>query len=156
MADESSWRSESSASYALTLPRVSLPTPMSHRPAIHLLSARALTAFLTVWCLGCAAFDPVIDSLLGQKTTTASCLSEMVESGQTAGSDGLTISPSVNGADSELCCGCGCGSCHSVSPQATDVAAVVAATPRAISLVERRLASVTRAPVAPPPEHRAL
>lgn len=139
----------------IDLAKAIVPHLMHPRPAFHIRSARAVTALLTVWCLGCTAFDPLIDSLFGRNVSAESCISDMPGDRSPGGSGVMTVTACQGNEDEGLCCG-SCGSCHSTSPQLVAIEEVQTDPHHAMSLTARPLASVTRAPVAPPPERRTL
>jgi hypothetical protein len=122
---------------------------------------RAVTALVTVWCLGCSSFEPLLDSLLGAEGTgMMSCASEQMaqpsageptvaSTGTPAGSPTLDLPP----AGSRF--SCACTSCQAPTPQAPIVAAVAEPMPGIEPSTLTTPLSVTRAPIAPPPEATA-
>jgi hypothetical protein len=127
---------------------------------------RLLTAFVTVWCLGCAAFDPVLGQLAGSADSSGMvCGDEMV--GGTGGDApsgnvptatslrGSPSGPSVSAAASDHHTAgydCGCQNCH--APEMTRAAADASArpVPTAAQHEPQALVSVVREPLLPPPE----
>lgn len=113
-----------------------------------MLAARALTALFAVWCLGCAGYDPLVDSIFGREAG--------VDCGSEAGSASSESAASgVSGADSSEE-GCLCVSCHSTTPQAQAGAGLRLRDLEVTRLAVADVPSVTRAPVAPPPEFTSL
>ena len=130
---------------------------MCHRPTVLILAGRTLTALITVWCLGCSAYEPLLDSLLVSGAPTGmSCGSEMGAKNDlaSAGQSGASISSSPAAAQAGYACDC--GSCQSETPQSWTIATSTARIPSAIAAAVVELTSITRAPVAPPPELRTL
>lgn len=124
---------------------------MRRRPTFRTLAARALTALFAVWCLGCAGFDPLIDSMFGGAGAGMDCGSEVDRSGPDASESAVSGS-----ADSSEGLGCHCLSCHSTSPLSPVAPNSVVRSLELARLAVGDLASVTRAPVAPPPEFATL
>ena len=125
---------------------------MRNRPGPAVLVSRVLTGIITIWCLGCSAFDPIFDLALGGGRSAMSCASEMSSASRDLGA-GSVVSAEHSGARGN---DCGCGSCHSASPQSIALAAQTPAAPRAEPVVLTVAISVSRAPVAPPPELQTL
>jgi hypothetical protein len=130
----------------------------------HSRSARlvmVLTSLVTVWCLGCSAFEPLVDALLG-RTGVMTCAGQEMAGAAAANTadagaaDGLAIrhvSAPVNqrqGFD----CGCG-GSCH--APRAGVSRTATGHTrPASIAVVDAlQPPSADRVPLLPPPERVA-
>jgi hypothetical protein len=121
------------------------------RPTLAILACRALTAVLTVWCLGCSAYDPLIDALTGAGRSPMSCGSEMGAPAATG-----TAAIAASAAASTQGFNCGCVSCTGASPQTLAFALTESASPTAELPAIALWTSITRAPVAPPPELRTL
>src|SRR2546430_12741379 len=118
------------------------------------LAARAWTALVTVGCLGCSAFDPVLDSLFGSSRASGmACASEM---NATPGNQSEASASSVSEAASHVGHSCDCGSCYSATPHSMTFAVAMATVPGPQPHEVAQLLSVTRAPVAPPPESQTL
>jgi hypothetical protein len=111
---------------------------------------------VTVWCLGCSGYEPLLDSLLGGNTGGMVCDGGMAmaatPTAATASSTDqliVTLSPPANTRDFD--CGCG-GSCHApslalgvVAPRVAPILTVEQSQPSAP-------ASISRTPLLPPPE----
>jgi hypothetical protein len=116
-----------------------------------------LTAFATVWCLGCSAFDPLIAALFPGAGATMVCASEGPASSAMVQPDASGASAVVSPAshDGGGAASCGCESCHAPSP--TQFAAVAPAP----VLPHQPLGdpgippSVDRTPLVPPPQRAA-
>jgi hypothetical protein len=133
---------------------------MRRRPSFLLRASRAMVGLVTVWCLGCSGYEPLLDGLLGATPSSMMrCASDMdtgaavdaAPSTVTEQSHDAHASVSVPANDQGFDCGCG-GSCHAPSPTPSvtpapriPVTAVVQAQPSAPP-------SVFRAPLLPPPE----
>jgi mono/diheme cytochrome c family protein len=112
--------------------------------------ARAMLALVTVWCLGCSGYEPLLGQLIGSSgMACASRESMTVMAGVSTSASDQTAPPrtTVSAVD-EARAGfdCGCGSCHAPSP------AVFAASPP-----HRAPPSITRvAAIQPPAPDRAI
>ena len=136
---------------------------------------RALVALVTVWCLGCSAFEPLLDHLAGVSAGVGMvCASDggaserldvspsSAESSGGAAAAALS-SPSVTSiaAPTDAPAGqhayeCGCLSCHAVQLALAGVApARPAHLERLQALEPGTPSSVSREPLVPPPQ-RAL
>jgi hypothetical protein len=114
---------------------------------------RSLTALVTVWCLGCSAFDPLIAGLFPGDHPTMVCASEGPSTINAAAQEGGSISAPATGQSDGA--GCGCGFCTAPAP--TDVASGTRARelpqqPGANAIVPP---SVARTPLLPPPQSAA-
>jgi hypothetical protein len=116
------------------------------------------TALLTVWCLGCSAFDVLLSSLLPNAGPTMVCASEgPVASGisqpmterHSSAVMATTDQDGGNGTD------CGCGSCH--APVPTQLAIVNPSPPVSAQPADppRIVPDPPRAPLVPPPQRTA-
>src|SRR5690242_15937945 len=75
---------------------------------------RLLTAFVTVWCLGCSAFDPIVERLSGVASASGmSCGDEMTPAPAPHGT--RSVAASADGAHRAAGYDCGCQSCHAVA-----------------------------------------
>lgn len=128
---------------------------MMRGPSTLLRALRAMTAVITVWCIGCSGFEPLLDAALGTGSTVMTCGGDASVMGAPEPSSteesaaNATIAPA---ADAHHGFDCGCGSCHSASPstwalQTTPHVAPATAFTRIIALV-----SVVRTPLLPPPQ----
>ena len=118
----------------------------------------AATALVTVWCLGCSAFDPLLALLGGSSGPMMVCASD----GMAPATQGSTVATtssivetiSVAPVSSPTTHGdiCGCQSC--LAAQSDRLAQQIAAqpTPRIERAEPTATASVTRAPLLPPPQ----
>jgi hypothetical protein len=148
---------------------------MRRPPTFALRVLRALTALVTVWCLGCSAFEPVVSRLAGETVDTG-----MVCAGEASESAGATIAASADRASSSApmpampTAGaahaeqpsalavptehgargyvCGCQSCHAPEPMLAAVPAPATPSPAAAPAAPRLLVSVVREPLVPPPQ----
>jgi hypothetical protein len=114
-------------------------------------ATRTFTGLITVWCLGCSGFDPLLGALLGA-SRGMSCASEMSASAPESQPGTASVqdaSTAERGVD------CGCGSCHAASPVAWVGVVDTPATPDLVRVTPVEPLSVTRAPVVPPPESSA-
>jgi hypothetical protein len=130
------------------------------RPSRLVRASRALVGLITLWCLGCSSYEPLLDSLIGGKARAMmTCDTDMTapaashapaasEPDHTASA--ISASPDDRGFD----CGCG-GSCHAPSPAFATIA-----VPRSpIAAVDQpqpsEPLSIARTPLLPPPEFTA-
>jgi hypothetical protein len=134
-----------------------------HRVTPLLRATRALVGLVTIWCLGCTGYEPLMDRMLGSDGGAMTCgsvlespastdasPSSVSEPTHTAGQIALSAQPTHRGFE----CGCG-GSCHATSP--TPLTAHVA-HPVVHGVAQRQPsepASVSRVPLLPPPEFGA-
>jgi hypothetical protein len=120
---------------------------------------RALTALITVWCVGCSGFEPLLDAAFGAGSSVMTC-------GSGGASMGTEMSPSSTGptraqatvspvADAHHAFDCGCGSCHSVAPHAWALPSMPSVSPAVMFGHVGALVSVARAPLLPPPQYTA-
>jgi hypothetical protein len=123
------------------------------RPARLTRAIRALTAAVTLWCLGCDALDPLISKITG--TALMDCASEGGSSTRAVAGTSTEEAISVREAvppDERGGVSCDCQSCLAPAP------ASLAAEPALLPLVEGPLesfvapTSIERAPLVPPPQ----
>lgn len=133
---------------------------MNRRPSLLLRLTRAFVGFVTVWCLGCFAYEPIVDSLRGSGVvSTMDCgARQALESGQVASvSVGAAIaatSVSATPCESGFDCGCG-GICHAVSLSYQALTVAQMTVPVEAHDLPTEPASVTRSPLLPPPQRTA-
>lgn len=128
------------------------------RPSTLLRAVRAMTAVITLWCLGCSGFEPLLDAALGSGSTVMTCGSDGGAAGTSmaASPDGSTGNATVSAAvDSHRGFDCGCGSCHSASPSTWALQATPHVAPTVSFALAGELLSVVRAPLLPPPQRTA-
>jgi hypothetical protein len=124
---------------------------MRPRPTFISLTARILTGLITVWCLGCSGYEPLLGSLIG--TGGMNCASEMgVSSSETGVANSVAQMTVGNASQPDQGFDCGCGSCHAASPVDWVVNVERPESPTVASVIAIEPLSVVRAPVAPPPE----
>jgi hypothetical protein len=127
---------------------------MRSRPTFLALAARLFTGLVTIWCLGCSGYEPVLGSLIGGGGM--SCASEMAVSASETGAGTSAAQATVGDASqSDHGFDCGCGSCHAASPMHWCANVERSDNPRVASVAAVEPLSVIRAPVAPPPEFAA-
>ena len=126
-----------------------------HRPpSLPTRLTRALVALITVWCLGCSGYEPLLDSLLGNADGGMSC-AEMVQSADQSESAMSSQVAAVTAQHDSFDCGCG-QSCHASSPLIGAPRTIRDVVPMVASLEVSTPPSVTRAPLLPPPERGTL
>ena len=128
------------------------------RPNTLLRAIRAMTAVITLWCLGCSGFEPLLGAAFGLDSSVMTCASD-------GGSMGASMAPSSNGStghatvsaavDAHHGFDCGCGSCHSASPSTLAIQSIPQSAPTTASARIGELLSVVRAPLLPPPQRTA-
>ena len=121
-------------------------------PSLPTRLTRALVALVTVWCLGCSGYEPLLDSLLGNADGGMSC-AEMVQSAEQSASSRAVST--VAAQHDSFDCGCGQG-CHASSPVTGSPRTIRDVVPTVASLEVSTPPSVTRAPLLPPPERATL
>jgi len=119
-----------------------------------------LTSLVTVWCLECSAFEPLLAALLGARSGVMACGSMQADSAPSgeagvaeAGADGAAIQHLSGPAHQHdgFDCGCG-GSCHAPNATASAVASVRVLPPTIAAIDAIQPVSADRAPLLPPPE----
>jgi hypothetical protein len=122
-----------------------------------------MVALVTIWCLGCSGYRQLLDGILGMRAGSVwTCASAMNADGITHVDSSMTMNQAKDGRSMVSapadCPGfdCGCGiSCHAPSPPS---AAMTASYALPAAVVQPQLpapASVSRAPLVPPPEFAA-
>jgi hypothetical protein len=117
-----------------------------------------MTAVITVWCVGCTGFEPLLDAAFGAGASVMTCGSDdaPMAAMSPASTDGAHGQPAVSAAAAEhRGFDCGCGSCHSAAPTVWVFQPVPHVAP---VMAFGRLgmpASIVRAPLLPPPQHTA-
>ncbi|HTE44796.1 MAG TPA: hypothetical protein VK636_06095 [Gemmatimonadaceae bacterium] len=119
-----------------------------------------LTSLVTVWCLDCSAFEPLLDALLGARAGMMSCATMSPAGDSNAstvadagGADRAAI-PRVSAAEDQRAgfdCGCG-GSCHAPNANASRVESVRLIPPPIAVIDVVQPISAVRVPLLPPPE----
>lgn len=117
------------------------------RPSSLLRAVRAMTAVITVWCVGCTGFEPLLDAALGTGASVMTC----EPSAAAASADHHQAAVAATAAGHQGF-DCGCGSCHSVAPIMLAFQPVPHAAPAMTFDRPETLASVVRAPLLPPPQ----
>jgi len=114
-----------------------------------------LTALLTVWCLGCSAFDPLIASLFPESGRMMVCAGDApVSAIQTATQDEQAASIAAADSDGDGAA-CDCGSCYAPAPAALAVASPPGPLPQQPAAEPGLPPSFERAPLVPPPQRSA-
>jgi len=127
---------------------------------------RALTGLLTVWCLGCSAFDPMLSELLPSSAVVMDCAfgGDMKVPGSPDGGQQSAPQLTTSLADQAPAVGapnqaggmkgfdCGCQSCTAPSPAAPNPTVTSVATAMAPVLAPLALRSFEREPLVPPPQ----
>ena len=126
---------------------------MRRAPTASSLLVRLFTGLITVWCLGCSGFDPLLDSLVGSSSDMI-CGSAMTMSQSPMDGGGSSSATTVSEASSTRGFDCGCGWCSAASPQSWNVEIAPVSPPTLASMIVIAPPSVTRSPIAPPPESR--
>jgi len=133
--------------YVVGMRRTSLPVRFS----------RALVGFVTLWCLGCSSYEPLLGSLLGFDAVGMRCDGGARRAGVDQGISAATSEKPASVAISaptdarDFDCGCG-GSCHAPSPTMPVRPVKSELVARASDWRVEKPASVSRTPLLPPPE----
>lgn len=136
---------------------------MFRRPSLLVRVTRALVGLVTVWCLGCFGYEPIVDAMRGTRAVAGmDCDSMMAssansENAATAAIDGGAPAPSAIGVASThsgFDCGCG-GLCHAVSITYASLAHAPLRVPLATRDQPAEPTSITRSPLPPPPQRAA-
>ena len=132
--------------------------PMSASP-VHALTrlTRVSVALVTVWCLGCGAFEPLVSSLTRGTTGAMNCDSEQtvkIASATAAEGIGASQVQTIVAVDrhEQGSYSCSCESCYSVSPVMVSFGLWSAPLPQAITQTVPSFESVKREPLVPPPQ----
>lgn len=134
---------------------------MRRRPSLLLRSSRALVGLVTLWCLGCSSYKPLLGSLLGAGSSAMMiCDSDMVTGSTTPAASAVAdqghanrvIAAPTDGRSFD--CGCG-GSCHAPSPNLATIVAPTAPIRAIQQLQPSEPASISCAPLLPPPQFTA-
>jgi len=120
-------------------------------------AVRALTALVTVWCLGCSAYEPLLGWVFGAKGNwMMACDSDPAVTAQDVpmplGTSHEISAPSSRDSH-DYDCGCG-GSCHAPSASATRLGELRSPVSVVIAFQPAEPSSVSRTPLLPPPELR--
>ena len=130
--------------------------PPTHPPSPLTRASRALTALLTVWCLGCSAFDPIIAHLAGIDAGMI-CGADDIGTGSvvSTGADGetATVVPVDGHGESQVVCDC--QSCAAPAPALVADAADPSPAPGTDAADRVTPPGLDREPLVPPPQHVA-
>lgn len=116
---------------------------------ISLRAMRAAAGLVAIWCLGCTAFEPLLDQLIGSRGSAASCASmdDMASHDLSAPSSiREAIAPTDQGV-----MGCGCDHCVAVQTAPTEVAIVPQPLPTEVASLVGAPLTIDREPLVPPP-----
>jgi hypothetical protein len=119
-----------------------------------LCALRALVGLVTVWCLGCSAFEPLLSQLFGRPDAVGM---ECGPGASQAPADGVG-QPAVGAPErpeGAAAFSCGCQSCQVPSPTLAMLAPHEVPTPFVEPVQLTAPQSVEREPLVPPPQ-RAL
>jgi hypothetical protein len=127
------------------------------RPSHLTRAIRCFTALLTVWCLGCSAFDELLACLVPGSGPTMVCASEGTTSGGTVQAGAERQASAITAAADESSPGadCDCGSCHAPAPTQLGIASgklTLSGQPADDPGIGP---TTTRAPLVPPPQQVA-
>jgi hypothetical protein len=127
------------------------------RPSHLTRAVRCLTALLTVWCLGCSAFDELLACLIPGAGPTMVCASEgTMASGAVQAGTGRQPSAIMAAADeSGTGADCDCGSCHAPAPTQLAIESPNPPVSGQPADDPGMAPTTTRAPLVPPPQRAA-
>src|SRR5438128_96305 len=120
---------------------------MRLRTSPALRATRALAGLVTVWCLGCAGYEQLLNPLVGGDVASMSCATAM-------SGDHIQLSVSATSTHEGFDCGCG-GMCHALSPAPVVAPGAHTAVPMIAVRAPTAPVGVTRVPLLPPPERAA-
>ena len=119
-----------------------------------------LVGLVTVWCLGCGAFEPLLRFLTDSAATGMNCGSEQAQSSlpfkgapvasEHEGSGQTQVVTSLDQHEQGI--SCSCGFCYSASPLALSLALEPVPAPQAIPGTVPFFESIEREPLVPPPQ----
>lgn len=125
--------------------------------AIHPL--RALTAFVTVWCLGCSMFEPILASVTESAAySTMDCAGDRAlrQATDNSGSpqiDGTSVQPAPQRANASAdSMNCGCQSCVAPTPVPALASFDLTESVQVSDQYHIRFISVGFKPLLPPPQ----
>jgi len=110
-----------------------------------------LNGLLTVWCLGCCGFEPLVNA--GGRAESAECAAAMQRSADSAIPGSLVASDDTTNAPD---CGCTCQSCCAVSAARFVLHAGASESPDLPRALSDSLISTTQEPLYPPPKASPL
>jgi hypothetical protein len=134
-------------------------------PSIALRVVRSLTALITMWCLGCSSYGPMLSALVGSVGSAgmacdgSSGMEDATSKAPSASTDAswtASVPASAEGWQHSI--SCSCQSCHATSPAAIGLATAPLSPPRPSPSSVVNFLSVDREPLVPPPNavsHRA-
>ena len=125
------------------------------RPSRLTCTLRSFTALVTVWCLGCNAFDPLIASLVSGGGPMMVCASEGPETIQPVAQDYVSVEAPPVDRDASDGATCGCESCNAPAPAGLVVGAPGQSLPHQPIAEAVVPPSVARTPLVPPPQRAA-
>ena len=127
------------------------------RPSHLTRAIRCVTALLTVWCLGCSAFDELLACLVPGAGPTMVCASEGTTAGGTAQAATEHRSSAIMAAADEGGTGadCDCGSCHAPAPTQLVIASPNPPLSDQPAADPGVAPTTTQTPLVPPPQHAA-
>jgi hypothetical protein len=110
---------------------------------------RGVLAVLTVWCIGCSSFEPMLETVLnGERSTSATCMGEGTDSTSATTDAGVALK---SASPSAMQVGCGCADCIAAEPVVLASVDVSAAVPEAPLLTLPIFVGIGREPQVPPP-----
>lgn len=136
---------------------------MFSRTSLTSRATRALIAPLTVWCLGCSGFEPMVDALMGNAPGSGMVCGTSDRGEDDTATMATAASPQAAGpgvvsvgAAAHRGFDCGCGqSCHGVSVIDRRDAPRMSPPPRVATVDAPQPSSVARTPLVPPPQRTA-
>jgi hypothetical protein len=147
--------------YTHTLPDVDSQIMTTQHLSLLARLTRVGIALVTVWCLGCGAFDPLVGILTQTASTGMNCGSDQAGGSAPSGSGSIMdvrggashsqIAAAVEHHDGSGA-SCSCGSCSSVSPVTISLALNASPAPDAILTTVALFESIKREPLVPPPQ----
>jgi hypothetical protein len=121
--------------------------------------AHGFTAFVTAWCLGCSAFEPLLGAFAGDAARPGMvCTPKMDVSGTALdqmGGSGAWSAAVSNSESGSRGFECGCQSCVAPAAIAPTLAAAPPPHPEVLSAPPTTPESVGHEPLVPPPQRRA-
>lgn len=125
------------------------------RPSTLARAIRAMTAVITVWCIGCSGFEPLLDAAFGDGAVGMTCGSDRIETSAHAMDSAHALATVSAAGVHQRAFDCGCGSCHSAAPSVWSYRPTRALAPMTAFSHAGMLASIVRTPLLPPPQHTA-
>jgi hypothetical protein len=110
---------------------------------------RGALAVLTMWCVGCSSFEPMLESWLTDETSALATYMGEESGSASAPTDASIVLNSASPPAAQV--GCGCTDCIAEEPAVPGLANAAHATPEAPFPTPAAFSGIGREPQVPPP-----